>query len=425
MSTRTLPFSVLRKISRLPQTLPLWARDKYGQMRSFVRPPEYPGTRLTPRRLFNLYLVRFQKSRGHVRLYGSPIKLTIESTNACNLRCPYCFTGAGEIGRDKAMLQVPLYKKALDELAPGLFLVEFYNWGEPLLNKNVYDMIGMASDRGVSTIVSTNFSFPFDEERAEKLVRSRLQILGVSLDGAYQESYGQYRVRGNLETVLHNVRLVNAAKEKLGSKYPHMIWEYHIFSHNRSQEEIESARQMAADLHMEFALSKGWVAGDDWDTKKEFADPARKPNPGYCHMLWQQAVINSDGGTAPCCAAYYKEDDFGVFGDSHAISQEELSASSFRQLWNNDKFREARALFRSHANASPSAKSLICYECPITLMWDQYKIHRARGGTRANFTTEDVTNDGFNYFFNRHPSRPQARPNPRDEIIELTPTNTR
>ena len=266
---------VFGKIWRLYQRPMWWALDKYRRLRDFLRLPDYRGMRLTPKRLLNLYLVRFQKGRGHVKLYGSPIVLTIESTNACNLRCPYCFTGAGEIGRDKNMLPLLLYQKALDEMGSRLLQVEFYNWGEPLLNKSIYDMVRMASDRGISTIISTNFSFPFDQERAEKLVASQLSVLGVSLDGAWQESYEQYRVRGDLETVLRNVQMVNDAKQKLGSKNPHMIWEYHIFPHNKTKEEIETARQKAQELGMEFALSKGWVAGEDWDKTDEFRQVLR------------------------------------------------------------------------------------------------------------------------------------------------------
>jgi len=431
MRERFLTRRVFGKIWRLYRRPAWWALDKYRRLCDFLRLPDYRGMRLTPKRLFNLYLVRFQKSRGHVKLYGSPIVLTMESTNACNLRCPYCFTGAGEIGREKAMLRLPLYQKALEEMGSRLLLVEFYNWGEPLLNKSIYDMVRMASDRGISTIISTNFSFPFDQERAEKLVASQLGVLGVSLDGAWQESYEQYRVRGDLGTVLRNVRMVNDAKQKLGSKNPHMIWEYHIFPHNKTKEEIETARQKAEELGMEFALSKGWVAGEDWDKTDEFRElfPAHLParTPAHCYFLWQQAVINSEGGVAPCCGAYYKEDDFGHFGDGMSVPLSELASASFREIWNNERFRAARALFQDRTKASAMAKSLICYDCPVTALYERYRQHRAQGLPQDTFETGWGPNDGFNYFFGRKPARAQRSENgvAPAEVIELTPTADR
>ena len=160
-------------------------------VRVFLRPVRPLGSKLTLKRLLNLYVVRFQRMRGRSKVHGYPVTLTIESANVCNLACPFCFTGAGEVSRAKTHFPMPLYKRTMDELGDYLFQLELHNWGEPLLNKNIPDLIQIATDKGVSTLISTNFSFPFSEERAEALVGSGLSILGVSLDGARQETYEQ------------------------------------------------------------------------------------------------------------------------------------------------------------------------------------------------------------------------------------------
>ncbi len=105
-----------------------------------------------------------------------------------------------------------LYRRLLDELGPTLWQIEFYNWGEPLLCKDIYRMIEEAHALGISTQVNTNFSLPFDAERAERPARSGLSILGVSIDGAQQAVYEQYRVGGDLAIVLRNCALVRDAK---------------------------------------------------------------------------------------------------------------------------------------------------------------------------------------------------------------------
>jgi len=357
----------------------------------FLRPPKYPGVRLTPRRLLNLWLVRYQHSRGHTKLWGHPVVLTIESTNACNLRCPDCFTGSGEVGRAKSMLPLPLYERVLHELGDYLLHVEFYNWGEPLLNKDIYEMIRLAARKRVSTIVSTNFSIPFDAARARKLVSSGLGTLGVSIDGAHQESYEKYRVRGALERVLDNVRLVNEAKRELSSTTPQLFWEFHVFQHNR--DEVEQARAMAQDLGMQISVDKGWVAGPEWDPEANFRFSV-VPSLERCDYLWLRAVVNNDGGVAPCCGAFYKEDDYGSVADR-----------SFKEVWNNQSFQQARRLYRTRGNASESLRRLICYDCPQTVMWERYEQHRAHGLGKASFAPGYNANDGFNYFFNRRPRR--------------------
>jgi len=393
---------VRQRLSRLPVRAlrKIGAYEAVCQAGDFLRPPQYAGLRLTPKRLLNLYLVRHQRSRGHTKLRGHPLVLTIESCNVCNLRCPHCFTGSREVGRAASMIPFALYERVLSELGDYLLHIELHNWGEPLLNKNIYDMIRLASTRGISTVVSTNFSMPFDASRATELVSSGLATLGVSIDGARQETYEKYRVRGNLERALNNVRLVTEAKRTLGSKTPNVIWEFHVFEHNR--DEVELARATAKQLGMQISVDKGWVAGPEWDPGagfKFFADPV----PERCDYLWSRAVINNDGGVAACCGAFYKEDDYGSVADR-----------SFKDVWNNESFRQARSLYRTREKAPESAKRLICYDCLQTVMWERYRQHLAQGLGKASFVPGFTTNDGFNYFFNRRPSR----------VTEVSPRRT-
>ena len=223
--------------------------------REFVELPPWPGYKVSAKRLVNLYRARYAYRRGHTKLRSYPAKLTVEAANVCNLRCPACFTGIRESGRVRSMMSLELYRKLLAELGDYLFEVEFYNWGEPLLSKYIYTMIDETVQHGISTTISTNFSIPFDAAKAERLVSSGLAVLGVSIDGARQESYEKYRVRGDLDLVLRNCRLVAAAKQRLASKTPRMVWEFHVFEHN--VEDVDLAKAMAQELGMELSLDKG------------------------------------------------------------------------------------------------------------------------------------------------------------------------
>jgi pyruvate-formate lyase-activating enzyme len=373
----------------------------YLFLRGFFRVPRHVGARLTLRKLLNLYLLRWEYERGYTVVRSHPMKLTVEAANVCNLRCPACFTGAGEVGRVRSMMTVELYRKLLDELGDYLFELEFYNWGEPLLNKFIYTMIQEAAERGIATIVSTNFSIPFDAEKAERLVCSGLAVLGVSIDGAQQHTYEQYRVRGNLDLVLRNCRLVAEAKKKLGSATPHMVWEYHVFPHNTG--DVELARSMARDLGMECNVSKGWLPGPDWDTERKWSF-VHEPMPGHCHFLWRQAVVNNDGGFSPCCGTFYHEDDMGKL----AIDPGEVGGRSFREVWNGEKFRAARQLYHSRSGSEETRKS-ICFDCPSTIIWEKWLRHAAAGGTLGTFEPGFRTYDSFNYFHSRKPVRAEAR----------------
>jgi hypothetical protein len=82
---------------------------------------------------------------------------------------------------------------------------------------------------------------------------ARVRMLGVSIDGARQETYERYRVRGDLETVLRNCRLLAGARRRLGSATPQLVWEFHVFPHNTG--DVAAATALAADLGMEIAVS--------------------------------------------------------------------------------------------------------------------------------------------------------------------------
>lgn len=369
-------------------------RRRWVWLRMFLSLPIYPGARMTARRLLNLYLNRWEMGGLRTRLRSLPLKLTIEPINTCNLRCPACFTGDGQTSRPRKAMPPDLYRRLLDELGATLWQIEYCNWGEPLLNKQIHTMVRAASERGIGTVINTNFSFPFTAERAEELVRSGLTRLGVSIDGAWQASYVQYRVGGDLDTVLANCRLVRDAKRRLGSSTPELVWAFHMFPHNTG--DVPRARELAAELEMTFFLEKGWVVGEEWDPQHEvgFWTPVM---PFPCLFLWSQSVVHIDGGVAPCCGTFYREDDMSRL----ALADGDGGAPSFRAAWNGPRFQQARAMYRSRATAAET--SHICYNCPATVVWERWQGHLAIGGDLASFRPGVSVNDSFNYFWTRRP----------------------
>ncbi|HEX4476060.1 MAG TPA: radical SAM protein [Polyangiaceae bacterium] len=373
--------------------------EQYNLQRIFQVPPPVAcrGARMTHRRVQNLTQSNLDERNGKTELASYPIKLTIEATNICNLRCPACFTGSEQIGRRRGHLSLDLYRRVMEELGPYLFEVEFYNWGEPLLGKHIFEMVEEAHRAGASTTISTNFSFPFDDAAAERLVRSGLTVLGVSLDGARQETYEQYRVRGDIARVLDNCRRVAAAKRRLGSESPILVWEFHVFSHNVG--DIELAKSMAADLGMLIAVDKGWVVGPDWDPEKRFEFSIKPPSfPTRCSFLWHQAVINNDGGVAPCCGTFYKEDDVGRLEETAGDG----GSKTFFEVWNGDRQKMSRALFNSRDVPDEQTK-LVCHSCEWTLWWEEWRNYIASGAPQGTFKSNIDAGQGFNFFWNRRP----------------------
>lgn len=370
---------------------------RWRPLRDILAPAPFFGYRPTRKRLANLYLNRLEHRLVRPRLWSFPIKLVIEPVNACNLRCPYCFTGAEAQGRARSAMSLELYRRVLDELGDYLFEIEAFNWGEPMLSLHLDTMIAEATARGIATKVNTNFSVPFDDAKAERLIAAGLTMLTVSIDGARQGTYEQYRVRGDLQRVLANCRRMVEVKRRLGSEHPILSWEFHVFPHNA--DDHEEVKAMAAELGMNLFTFKGAVPGADWDVRGDWqfcVEPQVMP----CASLWAIAVVNNDGGLAPCNGTFYREDDMGAL----AMAPGELGAKSFREVWNGPRYVTARRFFRRR-DGSAEERAQVCFDCPHTIIWDNWKRHAAGGGTRETFAVGYTTSDAWNYFWNRRPAR--------------------
>jgi MoaA/NifB/PqqE/SkfB family radical SAM enzyme len=200
------------------------------------------------RKWANYLLVEYQMARGHTLSLGRPYWLAVDPTNFCQLQCPFCPTGAGRGVRDKARLSLDHFTRFLDRVGPAVIHIDMMNWGEPTLNKDLPAMIAAAKRHGIEVKVDSNLN-DLTDEMADGLVRSGLDVLSVSLDGASQETYEKYRVGGRFEAVIANVRRVVAKKKELESATPRLIWQFLVFKHN--EHEIAAARTMARELGMD------------------------------------------------------------------------------------------------------------------------------------------------------------------------------
>ena len=125
------------------------------------------------------------------------------------------------------------FKKIIDQIGPYLYSLHLYNWGEPLLNEELVDMIRYAKKFKIMVQVSTNLSI-LDENLARGLIESGLDHLIVSVDGITNESYSMYRVGGDLQKV-SNIKTITAIKMKLNSERPAITGQFLVNRHNESE----------------------------------------------------------------------------------------------------------------------------------------------------------------------------------------------
>jgi MoaA/NifB/PqqE/SkfB family radical SAM enzyme len=270
------------------------------------------------------------------------------------LNCLHCPTGKRLPGRQKGFLTFHSFKRIIDELSQYIYVVDLFNWGEPLLNREIFKIIDYAKNSNICTNIHSNFNVEFNQDVAEHLIRSGLSYLTLSLDGTDQEVYSIYRRNGNFEKVIENARLLIEMKKKLGKQHPYISWQFLVFPHNRHQ--IERASQLANTLGFDgFSVLSGVGSGGLARTKRDNKDEISKMKDiekAKCDWLWTTATVHWDGGVAPCCLQFKKKDDFAS-----------ITHNSFKTIWNNEKFIYARSLFAYNKETVVRDDSVICSNC--------------------------------------------------------------
>ena len=175
-----------------------------------------------------------------------PSRLYIECTAACNISCAQACC-APETGitrtRQAGMLDFDLFRRVVDEAGPSLVRIDFFNYGEAFLHKRAVEMCEHIKRNfpHIYLYTSTN-GLAFNEEQVRRLVRSGIDEVTFSIDGATPESYATYRQRGDFEKAIRNLRFAADEKRATGADLPFINWRYILFTHNDSDAEMAQAR---------------------------------------------------------------------------------------------------------------------------------------------------------------------------------------
>jgi radical SAM protein with 4Fe4S-binding SPASM domain len=269
---------------------------------------------------------------------GMPANVSFELTNYCNLKCPECASGSGQMKRERGFMDIGLYEKVISELRPYLYNINLYFQGEPMMHPGFFLFTGHSEN--FKMVVSTNGHF-LTAENSEKLAMSGLNKLIVSLDGMDQKVYSEYRRNGNLGKVIEGIRSVAAARDRFNSV---MKLELQFLVNRHNEHQIAEAERFAKEVKASLKLKSmqvinsqdvgKWMPSEKKYMRYKNTDGKyfiKNSLPARCLRLWLNPVITWDGKVVPCC--FDKDSEF-VMGD--------LKNESFRSIWNGKQYYEFR-----------------------------------------------------------------------------------
>lgn len=276
--------------------------------------------------------------RGSTFVAGRPINITLEPANVCNLRCPVCETGSGELERSTKLMSLVEFESIIGKVATHTNTLMLYYMGETFLNGEAYQMIGHAKALGIPWVTTCTNGEILDPER---LVASGIDEVSFQIGGMSAETHRIYRVRGDLERVLHNLRETLRHRRERRQKMQircGMI----LMRHN--EHEVSLFRRTMAELGVDEAVvidpcvrtiaqGEAYLPADErrwYYDKQAFQSgvllPRSRPN-NRCDWLNYSLVILANGDVVPCC-----RDPKGLHIMGNLLKQD------LADIWNGERY---------------------------------------------------------------------------------------
>ncbi len=312
-----------------------------------------------------------------------PNKIRLEASSLCQLHCPCCTTASREIeeGIGFGYLIFKNFKKLVDD-NPFIKDIDLSNFGEIFLNPELLDIITYAHEKHIRLTADNGVNLNnVTEEVLEALAKFRFHRISVSIDGASQETYKQYRVKGHFNAVIENIKKINNYKKKHKTAFPHLMWQFVIFGHN--EHELPTAKKMAAGLNMTFHPKLSWdpdfspVKNPDFIKKEtgltatDRSEYKKKTGKNYataiCHQMWEEPQVNWDGKVFGCCANYRQEYTGNAFTDG------------LLPTLNSEMILYAREMLLGN---KPSREDIPCSTCDLYLEYHDDNSWLKRGISR-------------------------------------------
>ncbi|MHC4665874.1 MAG: radical SAM protein [Planctomycetota bacterium] len=135
-------------------------------------------------------------------------------TRACNLKCVHCYNDSGSSRADDE-LSTSEAKEVLEDLARFGVPSVLFSGGEPLMRKDLFELLGYAGRLGLRTVISTNGTL-ITPDAVERMKKHNVSYVGISLDGVGPINDKFRGVAGAFEKAVEGIRNCQEAAVRIG-----------------------------------------------------------------------------------------------------------------------------------------------------------------------------------------------------------------
>ena len=138
-------------------------------------------------------------------------------TRTCNLKCIHCYENS-DMQKCNEELNTKEAKTFIDDLHGFNVPVILFSGGEPLIRKDIFELIEYAGKNKIRSTISTNGTF-IDKEMATRIKGHGVGYVGVSLDGIGSTHDKFRRTKGSFDKALNGIRNCRDVKQRVGLRF--------------------------------------------------------------------------------------------------------------------------------------------------------------------------------------------------------------
>lgn len=283
----------------------------------------------------------------HFTLRDFPMHLDLEATSCCNLRCTFC-DKLPLLTKDRlGYMDVALYKKIIDEGAEHrLWGVKLSYRGEPLLHKDIVEMVAYGKRRGIIDLYFNTNGMLLNKTMSERLIDAGLNRISVSMEGTDAVAYEKERIGSKFGVIVKNIETLLELREKKGVTHPKVRVQTVLFP-DTDLETYKAFWQSRCDE----------VAAVDYKDESNRVEDLVQD--WACPQLWQRMTIEWDGTIFAC-----NNDDLRLLSPGNAVER------TISECWHDEHIQSVREAHRNGLSHTIKA----CNGCP----WRTTQINKVR-----------------------------------------------
>ena len=259
-------------------------------------------------------------------LNSLPIRLWIETSSLCNLKCVMCLNRAIPAS-EKGLMDFGLFKKIIDEVKSYVYDVYLHHRGESLIHPEFPQMIDYARRGGLRVKFHTNGTL-MTPELAQKILEAGPDLVSFSVDGFTKEVYEKIRVGASFVGTVNNISYFLKLKRDKGFKKPYTIIEQIEFPEVSAS--IYEDRKKFTKYFKKLGLDE-IIFKKLYNWAGYLGEPGGERTYTMCTFLWYSSAIFWDGTVSPCPQDYYGKLKLG-----------NVKENSLRDIWNGEDYVSLR-----------------------------------------------------------------------------------